>query len=100
MNYRLIFSPASQKDLSIAFNYYQDINQSLAERFFEALQKAYDKLEEHPQHYSFFGNSQSLRSHEISTFPYCIIFEIKEDNIYIIGLHNTHQHPENILKRI
>lgn len=67
MNYRLIFSPASQKDLSIAFNYYQDINQSLAERFFEALQKAYDKLEEHPQHYSFFGNR--LEAMKFRHFP-------------------------------
>ena len=100
MKHTLVISSLAQQEIADALLYYFNISPALAERFLDKLEASYTKLEENPQHYSFFGDSKLIRSLAFDTFPYSLIFRIVEDNVLVIALHNTHQNPENFLKRI
>lgn len=100
MTYKLVITSIAQQEITDAFEYYLSISQSVAEKFLAILDSSYNKLEEHPHHYSYFGTSKIIRSIAFVKFPYCIVFRIIEDTVIVIGLHNTHQITDNILKRI
>lgn len=100
MKYRLVVTPEAQQDVEEALAYYLKIRVFLAQNFIETVQEKYNNLENAPHHYSFFGNQKRLRSVSVQKFPYLIIFQIEGDTVYIFGLHNTHQNPETILKRL
>lgn len=69
----------------------------MGERFLQTLEKQYEKLKKHPQHYSFISYKKDIRSVSVPCFPFSIIFQIKEDEVVIIDVHNTYQNPDNIL---
>ena len=98
--YTLHTSSITHQDIRYALIHYQGISQKLVEQFLEILDQTLEKLQENPQHYSFFGDSDVLRRIPFVKFPYSFVYEIKADEIFIIGLFNQHQDPETILKRI
>lgn len=100
MKYKLIITPAAQQDVEDAFTYYLNIRLSLGENFIETIETLYEKLKSEPYHYSFFGSQKHIRAVSLVQFPYLLVFQIETDSVYVFGLHNTHQAPETILKRI
>lgn len=98
--YKLHTSSLTHQDIRNALVHYQGISQDLVEQFIAILDKTLEKLQENSQYYSFFGNSDVLRRIPFVKFPYSFVYEIKADEIFIIGLFNQHQDSETILKRI
>ncbi len=100
MKYKLVITSTAQKEISDTLKYYVDRSVTAAKRFLDLLETSYNQLEQAPQHYSFFGDSLIVRSLSLKRFPYAIIFRIKNDEVEIIGLHNSYQSPDKILNRI
>lgn len=99
MTYLLIIIAEAQKDIQKAFDYYFEINRLLSQHFIHSLEVCYDKLQEHPYNYSFFGPSKELRSLDLDKFPYSLVYKITDNKVFIAGLYNRYQKQENILKR-
>lgn len=62
MTYRLIVNSLAENDFTAAVNYYLKKSPSAAQKFVEAVEEAYGKLQENPQFYSYFHTSQKARS--------------------------------------
>lgn len=90
MKYELVVAPAAQQDIEEAFSYYLNIRYALAERFIAKVQDVYTKLMDKPHRYSYFGSLETIRAVS-SSFPYLVVFQMKNDTVFVIGLHNTHQ---------
>lgn len=99
MKYTLVISSVSHRDIADTLKHYVDINPLLASKLLDAIDKAYEKIETAPEFYSYYGESQTLRRCLLKSFPYCFVYQIKEDEVFITGFHHTHQNPEDILKR-
>jgi plasmid stabilization system protein ParE len=93
MKYKLIVLPVAQQELSEALTYYNDISQELALKFLDLIETNFKKLEEHPEYYSFFQNSKSIRNLQLEIFPYTILFQIDNESVIIGAVFNTHQDP-------
>jgi plasmid stabilization system protein ParE len=87
MTYSLVIIPEAQKDIQNAFSYYYDINPLLARGFIHSLEISYDKIQDQPHNYSYFGPSLELRSIALYKFPYSLVYKIVAYNVYISALH-------------
>jgi hypothetical protein len=95
--FRITLTPKAKQHTEEACKYYGRILSSLEERFLQTLERQYEKLKEHLQHYSFISSKKGIRSLAVPYFPFPIIFQIKENEVIIIDVHNTYQNPGNIL---
>jgi hypothetical protein len=95
MAYELVFSERSQEDTVAALDYYDEINPSLGERFFIELLETYQKLSLAPQHYSYISSTRKskIRDVKLPSFPYVVIYEVINNDVYIISVKNCYQKP-------
>ncbi len=98
--FQLIISPDAQQEADEAIDYYQDLNYTKRNEFYQILQSLYQNLQTSPQHYSYFDLDKKLRSAAFIKFPYSIIFKIIEDKVYVVSVYNTHQNLSKLHKRI
>jgi plasmid stabilization system protein ParE len=98
--YSLVISTEAQEDLEKALIYYKINSESAAEKFIDTLQILYTKLMQTPQYFSYLDINKNLRKGSLTDFPYTIIFEIQDSLVFIFAIHNTHQNPDIISKRI
>jgi plasmid stabilization system protein ParE len=96
MKFTLVISEKAKNHLQEAYDYYEKAQEMLGERFLQTIEQQYEKLKDHPQHYSFLSGKKDLRIISVPHFPFTIIFEIRENKVFIIDVHNTHQSPDNI----
>jgi hypothetical protein len=98
MKFTLVISEKAKNHSQDAYDYYEPIQEMLGERFLKTIEQQYEKLKTNPQHYSFLSGKKDLRFISVPHFPFTIIFEVKETKVLIIDVHNTHRHPDDILK--
>jgi len=96
MAFNIIVSDEAEAEAQIAVDYYDQINPDLGSRFLAELSVTYQKLELHPQYYSFvFSNRKSnIRDVKLESFPYLVIFEIRGQDVMIISVANTNKKPQ------
>ena len=99
MNYHLVITSAAQQDIKDTALHYLDICPTLAEKFLDILEEAFNKLEENPQHYSFFGDSKNNQKYCFHKVFLLLAFKIGGDEVIVVGLYSA-QDPDKILKRI
>lgn len=101
MAHEVIIKQEAHNDISEAYNYYEDKQQGLGERFLNALIKRFDDLSQHPKHYSYIIEDplQVLRDVRLEKFPYLVIFEIIDMNVIIYAVHNTYKNPSKKIRR-
>ena len=99
MKFTLVISEKAKNHSQDAYDYYETAQEMLGERFLQTIEQQYEKLKDHPQHYSFLSHKKELRFISVPHFPFTIIFEIRENKVFIIDVHNTHQNPDKTFKR-
>ena len=99
MSYRIIVSPASFNDTFDAFSYYEEKQEGLGLRFILELEKAYSKLQTHPSYYSYINKEHNIRAIGVRKFPYRVIYEINDKQIFVFAVYNSFRHPNQLLKR-
>lgn len=100
MLYQVFIKEGAHQDVIEAYNYYEEKQQGLGDRFLDALSKRYYDLMLHPTHYSFIpeDEKQILRDVKIPKFPFVIVFEILFMNVIVYAVHNTYKNPYNKLR--
>lgn len=91
MTYKLILKSNAHKDLAEAIEYYQSKKKGLGLKFLKCFQKFIERINKNPLHYPLKNNQ--FREAYIQKFPYVIIYELKENEIVIFSVFNTHQNP-------
>jgi toxin ParE1/3/4 len=87
MIYSLKLQAEAIIDLQEAFEWYENKSFGLGFEFIEEVQSAYEKICNHPQHYSAVNNR--YRKLKINRFPYLIIFEIENANVIVVSVLHT-----------
>jgi plasmid stabilization system protein ParE len=94
MNYSYQLHPLVKKDYDEAYEWYEEKQKGLGERFIKEVRKKIDEILVNPEVYSNKG-SKAFREANVDYFPYLIVYKIdkKEKEIYITSIHHTKKHP-------
>ncbi|MGH2642821.1 MAG: type II toxin-antitoxin system RelE/ParE family toxin [Chitinophagaceae bacterium] len=87
--YKVILTSQAKAQIAESYNYYEGQRIGLGERFLQELEKRYADLSKHPEYYSFIDKRKIIRDVKIERSPYVIIFEIEENKVIILYIHNT-----------
>lgn len=95
MTYKLRITLAARLEEQQAYNYYEDIQEGLGDRFLKELEERYENICKHPEYYSFVGEGKLIRDVALKRFPYTIVFSVLDDIIFVLSVFNTYQMPRS-----
>lgn len=91
MAYQLILQEEAIEDARNAYAWYEDQLPGLGEDFLAELDKVFEKLKQHPQHYGFvFDDFRDVRTNR---FPYLLVFKIEGRKVYINSIKHSKRKP-------
>jgi plasmid stabilization system protein ParE len=96
MIFRLVVTEEALGDTNDAQFYYLEINPELCERFLDELRAAYLKIQHNPQYYKYISRRKkdSYRYTILKSFPYIVIFRIKDNTVIVNAVFNSHRKPK------
>jgi len=97
MAYKLLLKPGAEEDIDHAYNWYEDQQTDLGEKFLQELVSFYKKLEQRPAAFS--KINKPYRQAALKQFPYVIVFEISKKEVVIYAVFHTSRNPKNKLRR-
>lgn len=92
MKYTLEIKEEAVIDIQKAYDYYEENKQGLGERFLETLEYYLERVEKYPLHFQI--KRKPYREAFIKDFPYLIIYEIVDKNVFVYAIFNTFQNPK------
>lgn len=93
----VIYHPAVQQDVSGTLRYYDAINSSLGDEFWEDLNSFITQAAANPEHFHF--EAKDRRRVNLKRFPYHFLFRQIPGGIRITVVRHHHRHPTTGLKR-
>jgi len=98
MDYNIIIPLEAEKDTNDAYCSYEDQQPGLGESFLNELSLFYTRLKQHPQYYSFTSENKTSSSVALRIFPYKIIYEIDDKQVFVYAVYHFRQTLKNYLK--
>ena len=93
MAYQLILQEEAIEDTRSAYSRYEEQLPGLGEDFLFELDIVFEKLKQHPQHYSFvFDDFRDVR---LNRFPYLVVFKIEGRKVYINSIKHSKRKPSS-----
>jgi hypothetical protein len=92
MTFRLHFAERAKPEIQDAYNWYEDQQSGLGERFLLKLDETFDRIISNP--FLFPQKLESFRECYMDVFPFLVIYIIKEKNIYIHAVFHTSRNPK------
>lgn len=93
----LKFHPDIYQELNDAYNWYESQSEGLGENFITELDHAFYSIQYMPRTWPIL--SDTFRRYLLKRFPYGIIYQIKEDYIYILAIMHLSRRPGYWMKR-
>lgn len=91
MGYQLILQEEAIEDIRITYSWYENQLHGLGEDFLAELEKVFEKLKQHPQHYGFIFDD--FRDVRLNRFPYLVVFKIEGRKVYINTIKHSKRKP-------
>ncbi|MEA3353851.1 MAG: type II toxin-antitoxin system RelE/ParE family toxin [Campylobacterota bacterium] len=85
------FLDAAISELNDTFRYYELQQTNLGHRFVAAVKESVELIEYYPKGWHCL--SPNIRRCLVKNFPYGVIYQIKDDNIFILAISNLHRKP-------
>ncbi len=100
MSYIVQFHPLTQKDYYDAYEWYEEQQKGLGERFIKAVRTKIEEITAHPEVFGKRSN-QSFREAQVDFFPFLIVFKASKQKqvIYISSIHHTKKHPRKKFRK-
>ena len=94
MSYIYRLHPLTKQDYDEAYEWYEDKQKGLGERFLRAVRKKIEEIALHHEAYGSKGNIK-FREAEVDIFPYLIVYKLnkRKKEIYISSIHHSKKHP-------
>jgi plasmid stabilization system protein ParE len=101
MSFTVVVKQEALDDTIEAYEYYEEKQSGLGERFLDELLHCYRQIAQYPTSYGFIdeGSFKILRDISVDKFPYVVVFEIIDKDVVVYAVHNTYKHPGNKLKK-
>lgn len=94
----VIFLEVAIAELNDTFEYYELQQIHLGYRFISAVENSVELIKYYPQ--GWHSLSPNIRRCLVKNFPYGLIYQIRENEIYIIAVANLHRKPNYWKDRI
>ena len=91
MTFQFSYSKRSQPEIQAAYDYYEEQQKGLGERFLSVLDNVFERITEYP--FSFPKRKGGFRECYLGQFPFLIIYKVKGQNIYIYAVFHTSRNP-------
>ncbi len=93
-DYSAIISSRAQKEMIRSFDWYEEQQNGLGDRFIKGVLKRISAIEQNPELYS--NTFRSYRETGVVTFPFVIVYRIfkKNKTIQIVSVFHTAQNPK------
>ena len=91
MAYLLKVKLLATEETIVAYDYYEDEQPGVGEKFLTELENCYQKILLNPYAFSFFENP--YRQAKLVRFPYVVVYEIEENTIVVFSVFDTNQDP-------
>lgn len=98
MNYRLHVVEEAIEETTEAYTWYEEKQVGLGERFLTELEEMFYHIQANPL--AFKQNYRKVRIAILSTFPFMVIFTIKEEDIVVHSVFHTSRNPTVWKKRV
>ena len=94
MSYTYRLHPLAAEDLSKGYDWYEDKQVGLGERFLKAVRNKINEIAIHPEIYSS-RERKEFREVKVEFFPFLIVYKVfkRKQQVYISTIHNTSKHP-------
>lgn len=92
MAYNIFFSDQAKQDIQNAYNWYEEQQTGLGERFFSCVEEAAISIKSAP--FAFPQKHKSTREKVLRLYPFILIYLIEEKNIYVQGVFAAKQNPK------
>ena len=98
MSYRLIIRPEVERDLSEAFDWYEQRRAGLGEEFLREIDLVLKRIEENPLRFAptYLQGRRALPKR----FPYKVYFTVRGETISVVAVVHARRHPQSWQKRI
>lgn len=95
MAFTIIIKEEAHEEAVEAFNYYEEKQPGLGDRFLRSLESVYKNLYENPQHYGYINEDTNkiFRDVKLKKFPYVVVFEIMGSNVIVYAVHCCYKNP-------
>jgi plasmid stabilization system protein ParE len=91
---KIIVSKTAFRDIDIGVEYYKQQQNGLGRRFESLIHITFKKIQKFPHSASY--AYENVRYKVADDFPYIILYEFDDVNIYILRVFNTHLSPDKI----
>ena len=99
MTYRLEIRPDALTDIEQAARWYEERASGLGTKFERETLETIDSLSLHP-HYRIRHKRWNIRWKLLSTFPYRVVFQMKDDLVTVIAVIHSARQDRNWLRRL
>ncbi|MFC4870559.1 type II toxin-antitoxin system RelE/ParE family toxin [Negadavirga shengliensis] len=96
-NFRL--SGEAEADVYESYLWYESQRKGLGEEFLDALDAAGQAIGDDPMTYRI-RYKKIVRAFVVDRFPYLVLYVVKGNDIDVISVFNTNQHPRRWKKRL
>jgi toxin ParE1/3/4 len=76
-----------------AFNWYEERNPDVADRFAEQLRETFSRIASRPQLYPRYPGQPLVQFVELKSFPYLVIYRDLEDEVEVIAVVHARRQP-------
>ncbi len=94
MSYQLLFHPQAEKEYSEAYQWYEQQQKGLGDRFEQMVDHRLQQIIQHPEYYKI--SKAPFREASIETFPFTIVYKSnKKRNIILISaIYHNKRNPK------
>lgn len=97
MIYNVVFHPKAEEEFREAILWYGNQQEGLDLEFVRCIDDAIQKIKRKPDLYPF--EFENFRKKVVKRFPFKILYEIIDDNIYILAVFHSRRHQEHFRSR-
>jgi plasmid stabilization system protein ParE len=97
MIFSIAIADASEEDLRMAYHWYKEQNEKLANNFEMHFSKGIDSIQKNP--FKTQVRYKSIRVFFLKKFPYGIHFKVEDTTILIVAVFHTSMNPRQWKKR-
>lgn len=97
MKYNVVFHPEAEEEFKEAVWWYGNQQKGLDLEFIRCIDDAIQKIKREPNLFQI--EFERFRKKVVKRFPFKIIYETVEDNIYILAVFHSRRNPDHIRYR-
>jgi len=96
-SYRLIVTQEAADEIEASYNYYEDKQAGLGERFKNNLDDKLSQIQSNPEMFNI--AEDNFREAVLKVFPFVLVFEIVRKEIRVYSVYHTSRNPGKKFKR-